>query len=90
MLSSSSFQIIGAFLVFLSGLFIIWSIKTYFKSTLTRSTLIYVWHTLLCLVYFWYVSKKGGDAIGYFVRATADGYNNKFGFGTEGVDYLTT
>lgn len=56
---------------------------------MTRSTLIYVWHALLCLVYFWYVSKKGGDAIGYFIRATLYGYNNKFGFGTAGVDYLT-
>lgn len=90
MLSSSPFQIIGAFLVFLFGLFIIWGIRTYFKSTLTRSSLVYIWHTLLCLVYFWYVFEKGGDAIGYFIRATLYGYNNKFGFGTAGVDYLTT
>lgn len=52
-----------------------------------RSLALYGWHTVMCLVYCWYVLNFGGDAIGYFARAQTG--TIQFEFGTAGVDYLT-
>lgn len=90
MLSSSAFQLITAFVAFIVGLFVVLSIRKYFESNLRRVSLLYIWHTILCMVYFWYMFYKGGDSIGYFTRASFYGFDNEFGLGTAGVTYLTT
>lgn len=88
--SSSAFQLISAFIVFIVGLFIVLGVRKYFESNLKRVSLLYIWHTILCMVYFWYIFYKGGDSIGYFMRASLYGFDNEFGLGTAGVTYLTT
>ncbi len=89
-LSSSAFQLISAFVVFILGLFVVLGVRKYFDTNLKRASLLYIWHTILCMVYFWYIFYKGGDATGYFIKALIIGFNNEFGLGTAGVTYLTT
>ncbi|AZN65668.1 hypothetical protein CFH90_17245 [Acinetobacter johnsonii] len=90
MLSSSAFQLISSFLVFIIGLFIVLGIRKYFWSNLKRASLLYIWHTILCVVYFWYVIYKGGDATMYFTQALLYGFEGDFSFGTGGIIYLTS
>lgn len=88
--SSSALQLISAFIVFVVGWFVVLRVRKYFASNLKIVSLLYIWHTILCMVYFWYIFYKGGDATGYFMRASLYGFDNEFGFGTAGVTYLTT
>ena len=89
MLSSSAFQLISSVLVFIVGLFILLGIRKYLWSNLKRASLLYIWHTVLCVVYFWYVLNKGGDATMYFTHALLYGFEGEFSFGTAGIVYLT-
>ena len=50
------------------------------------SLLIYVWHTLLCIVYMNYTLTNPADSISYFINQT---YRIKFGLGTDFVYYFT-
>ena len=90
MLSSSAFQLISAFLIFIAGSFIILGVRKYFDSNLKRVSLLYIWHTILCMVYFWFVFYKGGDAAMYFTEASLYGLNKEFDLGTAGIIYFTS
>lgn len=90
MLSSSAFQLISAFLIFIAGSFIILGGRKYFDSNLKRVSLLYIWHTILCMVYFWFVLYKGGDAAMYFTEASLYGLNKEFDLGTAGIIYFTS
>lgn len=87
MLSSSAFQLITAFTVFIVGLFIVISVRKYFKSNLKRILLIYFWHTLFCFIYLLVIQ---GDAQMYFTEATLYGFDREFQFGTSFIIYFTT
>lgn len=86
-LYSSAWHLISALLVFLGGAAVAVAVGPRFAASTGRSLAIYCWHTLLCMVYCWYVLTYGGDAIGYFRRAQLGGL--EFDFGTAGVDYFT-
>lgn len=88
--SSSPFQLVGIFIVFLVGWLVVLRVRHYFLSNIKRVSLLYFWHTVICVFYFWYVLSNGGDATGYFMRALEGGFDNEFGLGTAGVTYLTT
>ncbi|WP_180051038.1 hypothetical protein [Acinetobacter sp. YH12211] len=90
MLSSSALQLISAFLVFVVGLFIISGVRKYLDSNLKRALLLYIWHTMLCMVYFWFIFYKGGDAAMYFKEASLYGFDNEFSLGTAGIIYFTS
>lgn len=90
MLSSSAFQLITAFIVFMVGLFFVLSMRKYFDSNLRRVSLLYIWHTMLCMVYFWFIFYKGGDAAMYFTKASLYGFDNEFSLGTAGIIYFTS
>lgn len=83
----SSWSIISAFIVFLLGLIIIGKISDYFGLKKKRSLLLYLWHTLFCFAYFYYVSTFGGDALAYYSKALSDGF--EFRVGTTAVVLLT-
>lgn len=83
----SSWSIISAFIVFLLGLMIIAKISGYFGLKKKRGLLLYLWHTLFCFAYFYYVSTFGGDALVYYTKALSDGF--EFRVGTTAVVFLT-
>lgn len=86
-LFSSAWHLISALLIFLGGGAISILAGQNFSINATRSLTLYCWHTLLCMVYCWYVLTYGGDALNYFRHAQMDGL--EFDFGTAGVNYLT-
>ena len=83
----SSWSIISAFIVFLLGLIIIAKISGYFGLKKKRGLLLYLWHTLFCFAYIYYVSTFGGDALVYYTKALSDGF--EFRVGTTAVVFLT-
>jgi hypothetical protein len=56
-----------------------------FKSSLIFS--LYVWHTIFCLVYYWYATAFGADALMYYDVAKNE--DIEIGFGTAGINFLT-
>ena len=83
----SSWSIISAFVVFLLGLMVIAKISGYFGLKKKRGLLLYLWHTLFCFAYVYYVSTFGGDALVYYTKALSDGF--EFRVGTTAVVFLT-
>lgn len=79
----NAWQVVSVFLVFALGLFIAIVLSRYFRIGGPRGCLLYVWHTLFCVLYFLYVSSNGGDSLGYYRRAL-DGFV-EFGVGTPAV-----
>lgn len=85
-LYSSVWHIISAMFIFFGGATIAMIIGQYFSAKKSRSLLIYFWHTMLCLVYCWYVIKYGGDATGYFRQAQISDFT--LNVGSTGVTSL--
>jgi hypothetical protein len=84
---SSIWHAVIAFLVFFTGAVVALVVGQRFRIRTVRSFIIYIWHSVFCLIYLWYVLENGGDAIGYYLAAQ-EGIL-EFGFGTDGVNYLT-
>lgn len=51
-----------------------------------RSLYIYLWHTLFCLVYYYYASTNISDSNGYYRKALIGGAT--FGLGTSFIDWV--
>ena len=85
---SSSWDVVGALLVWLTGLGVTLRVRKSFRIRLTRSIALYVWHTLFCLAYLVYVSREGGDAVAYY--RFSQGSSLEFSFGTAAVQYITS
>ena len=83
----SSWSIVIAFIVFFLGLSLIAKTSNYFGLKQSRGLLLYLWHTLLCFVYFYYAFTFGGDAFAYYSKALSDGF--EFRVGTTAVVFLT-
>lgn len=84
---STAWHVVIAFLVFMSGAWVVVTCSRRFETGLARSLFLYVWHTMFCALYLWYALMFGGDAIAYFDKAQAG--DIVFSFGTAGVYYLT-
>lgn len=82
-----SWSIVIAFIVFFLGLFLISKTSSYFGLKQSRGLLLYLWHTLLCFAYFYYVSTFGGDALAYYSKAVSNDF--EFRVGTTAVVFLT-
>jgi hypothetical protein len=78
-------SLILAFSIFLFGLVICLPLSVYFKVNSTNTIFIYIWHTIFCFVYFFFVSRFGGDAIGYWISYE---WVESFQFGTYAVVWL--
>ncbi len=59
-------DLFSSLLVFLIGLFIILKKSRAFNTNWRRSAFLYFWHTIFCVIYLYYTSKFGGDAIVYY------------------------
>ena len=64
--SAESWGYISAFIVFICGFLIARSTSKYFGVKQRYSVFLYLWHTIFCFVYLWYVIKNGGDALVYY------------------------
>ncbi len=53
----------------------------------SRIFLIYAWHTLFCILSFWYSVNFVSDAVGYYEAGNMGGYN--FGLGTEFIEFFS-
>ncbi|MWC18601.1 hypothetical protein GQO11_07995 [Acinetobacter johnsonii] len=71
-------------------IFTILSLKIceYFKVSYKKSCFLFFWHTLFCVLYFYYSLAFGGDSIVYYQRAISDELIN-INFGTSFVVILT-
>lgn len=57
---------ISALIVFVCGFLIAQRASNYFGVKQRYSVFLYLWHTVFCLVYLWYVTNNGGDALKYY------------------------
>lgn len=57
---------ISAFIVFVCGFLIAQRASDYFGVKQRYGFFLYLWHTVLCLVYLWYVTNNSGDALKYY------------------------
>lgn len=57
---------ISAFIVFICGFLIAQRASDYFSVKQRYGVFLYLWHTAFCLVYLWYVTNNGGDALKYY------------------------
>lgn len=86
-LTSNSFQVVTAALVFILGALLVAGFGRSVQAGNGRILMLYVWHTIFCMVYSWYVQAEGGDAVSYYAIALRGGV--EFDAGTAGVQYLT-
>lgn len=84
---SSAWHVVSAFLVFLFGLFLSITMGRKFQPTRHRTWILYVWHSIFCIVGLFYSIENGGDAITYY-KSAADG-NIDFTFGTAAINFIT-
>lgn len=83
----SYWNVASAFLTFFFGAFVIIKISGFFKLSQVRGLLIYLWHTVFCVIYFIYLQSFIGDAIAYYHNALIGNFD--FSLGTAAVDSLT-
>lgn len=70
---------VSAFIVFVCGFLIAQRASNYFGVKQRYSVFLYLWHTVLCLVYLWYVTNNGGDALKYYRIAALGEFELKLG-----------
>jgi hypothetical protein len=86
-LVSTVWHVVSVPIVFFIGLLIVNVFRKTLKTGIKRALTIYIWHTLFSLVYLWYLLNYGGDAFGYYRRATD--FDFDFKFGTDAATSLT-
>lgn len=70
---------VSAFIVFVCGFLIAQRASNYFGVKQRYSVFLYLWHTVFCLVYLWYVTNNGGDALKYYQIAALGEFELKLG-----------
>lgn len=81
-------DVVTATLVFFLGLLLCLFLGKPFQVPVGRSIFLYLWHSIFCLTYAWYVVFDGGDANMYY-RVSLH-HDLVFNVGTAGVIYLTS
>lgn len=79
-------HLISTFIVFIIGLMVCFLLKRSFNLPILRVVFLYIWHSVFCVLYAYYVVKHGGDAISYYTRALEG--NIAFSLGTSAVRYI--
>ena len=87
-LYSSFWHILSAFFVFMATFFMAVYFGCYLKSSIVRSSFLFLWHSLFSLVYLYYVVANGGDSIAYYLSSFSDVL--EFSVGTRFVIYFTS
>lgn len=83
---STAWHVFSAALVFLFGLLIVLRLSRQIGSSWRRNLILYLWHTIFCVIYASYVLENGGDAIGYYLSAIESSVD--FSFGTFAIIYI--
>lgn len=81
-------DIFSSLLIFFLGFILIKILSKSFKIKPTRAIIIYIWHSLFCIIYANYVIKNGGDAIWYYQLSLQDSFN--LSLGTYSVVIITS
>ena len=85
-LFSSIWHVISSSIVFVMGAFIVNALRSPFNIKQSRAFLIYLWHTLFCVVYMIYSLKYSSDSVDYYLRSFQG--DIEFKLGTAGVTLL--
>ncbi len=85
---NSIWNIVDSIFVFLFGIWVVKLLCGYFKTYSQRAIYLYLWHTVFCFLYLWYVSSYGGDVLTYYNNSLSGNVN--FSLGTDGVIFLTS
>ena len=86
-LVETPWDVVSAAATFLVGMLVIVLLGRRFQATVSRSLMLYIWHTLMCIMYLWFVITYGGDSLSYYERAAAQSFG--IDVGTTGVLSLT-
>lgn len=74
-----AWQAFSSLIVFVFGLLFSIKVSKYFGVKQKHSVFLYAWHTLFCLVYFWYASFNANDAYAYYLKASSGAFYFKPG-----------
>lgn len=84
---STAWHVLSSFFVFVAGLLTAPWLGKKFQLKRKRALILYLWHTIFCMVYMAFVVNFGGDSIGYYFRGSEGAIKPEFG--TAAVDLLT-
>ena len=87
-ISPDPLQVFTSVGVFFLGLVVAVFIRRYFRATFARVVSLYLWHTVLSLIYASYVVNYGGDALMYYYSSFSE--DLRLAFGTLGVRFITS
>ena len=87
-LIDSPIQLASTLLVLLAGLFISLSVGKRLGIPTRRAFVLYIWHSLFCVVYTLYAVTNGADALVYYMKAS--GGELSFSVGTAAVISIAT
>lgn len=86
-LVSTPWHVLSAALVFFFGAILGIKTSKAFDTSSKRALALYLWHSLFCIVYIFYVGNSGGDALTYYRTSLSGGI--EFSLGTAAVELLT-
>lgn len=86
-LLSTPWDLISSIFIFFFGFLISINLSKYFKINKKRAIVLYIWHTIFCIIYVNYTIKNGGDAIWYYQLSNSN--DLEFSFGTIGIIIIT-
>ena len=82
-LISTTWHLVSSILVFIIGLMIVLSIRKSFKCRQDRVILLYLWHSLFCMVFLLYTLSNPADSIKYFITGSFN--SESFSLGTKAI-----
>ena len=83
---SSIYDILTGLIVIIIGLSISIKISKYFSVSKKKALILYLWHTIFCIVYLYFVSSYGGDSTGYYEQSFNS--QKEFSFGTSAINVM--
>ena len=84
----SAWYFVSSFSVFLFGLILSTRVGRFFGVPDQKGVLIYIWHSVFCLLYVSYSLSNPSDAVGYYQDSLQ--YQDSFGVGTKFVNLFTS
>jgi hypothetical protein len=84
----SIYSIFLSILLYIIGFLFLRIFKSYFQTTSIRILTLYTWHSLFCLIYFFYSKKNISDSTTYYEDSLLDGVN--LALGTDFVTFFAS
>lgn len=84
----NGWHVFAGLMIFLGGLAGAFAQKRLFEVPRVRAILLYFWHTLFCIFYFWFSLNNTADSTSYYLHSVD--YDLGFRFGTAGVYYFVS